>query len=83
MHLISYLYGAIPDVVEAYQALPLNILKADFFRYLILLARGGVYADIDTTALKPAMEWLPGGFKASTVGLVVGIEADQIGRAHV
>lgn len=76
MHLISYLYGAIPDVVEAYQALPLNILKADFFRYLILLARGGVYADIDTTALKPAMEWLPGGFKASTVGLVVGIEAD-------
>lgn len=73
--MISYLYGAVPDVIEAYQALPLNILKADFFRYLILLARGGVYADIDTTAIKPAMEWLA-DFEASTVGLVIGIEAD-------
>lgn len=56
--------------------MPLNILKADFFRYLILLARGGVYSDIDTAALKPATEWLPRSFKANSVGLVIGIEAD-------
>lgn len=75
-HLIKHLYGAVPAVLEAYQALPLNILKADFFRYLILLARGGVYSDIDTSALKPATEWLPGTFKSNQVGLVLGIEAD-------
>lgn len=75
-HLIRHLYGAVPAVLEAYQALPLNILKADFFRYLILLARGGIYSDIDTSALKPATEWLPDTFKPNQVGLVIGIEAD-------
>ena len=75
-HLIRHLYGAVPDVLEAYQALPLNILKADFFRYLILFARGGVYADIDTVALKPATEWIPNAFIPKEVGLVIGIEAD-------
>ena len=63
-------------MLEAYQALPLNILKADFFRYLILLARGGVYSDIDTSALKSVTEWLPHTFKPNQVGLVIGIEAD-------
>lgn len=62
--------------MDAYDALPLPILKADFFRYLILLARGGIYADIDTLALKPATEWLSDNFKLSDVGMVVGIEAD-------
>lgn len=56
--------------------MPLPVLKADFFRYLILFARGGIYADIDTKALKPAIEWLPPHFDVSSVGLVVGIEAD-------
>ncbi|KAI9035372.1 glycosyltransferase family 32 protein [Aspergillus affinis] len=75
-HLIKYLYGSVPDVFEAYDSLPLPVLKADFFRYLILLARGGIYSDIDTTALKPALDWLPDEFDLSTVGFVVGIEAD-------
>jgi alpha 1,6-mannosyltransferase len=66
----------VPDVLEAYLSMPLPILKADFFRYLILLARGGVYADIDTQALKPTTEWIPQSFDSKTVGLVVGIEAD-------
>ncbi|KAH8423464.1 glycosyltransferase family 32 protein [Aspergillus melleus] len=75
-HLIKYLYGSVPDVFEAYDSMPLPVLKADFFRYLILLARGGIYSDIDTTALKPALDWLPSEFDLSTVGFVVGIEAD-------
>src|SRR5436190_6973075 len=73
---ISHLYGTVPSVIESYYALPLPILKADFFRYLILLARGGIYADIDTEALKPAHQWLPETSPANTVGLIVGIEAD-------
>ncbi|KAL4913946.1 nucleotide-diphospho-sugar transferase [Aspergillus aurantiobrunneus] len=75
-HLIKYLYGSIPEVFEAFDSLPIPVLKADFFRYLILLARGGVYSDIDTTALKPVVDWLPDTLNLSTVGFVVGIEAD-------
>ncbi|KAI9815619.1 MAG: membrane-bound alpha-1,6- mannosyltransferase Initiation-specific [Phylliscum demangeonii] len=74
--LVRYLYSSVPAVVEAYEALPLPILKADFFRYLILLARGGIYSDIDTAALKSAVDWLPASVGPASVGLVVGIEAD-------
>ena len=76
LQLITYLYAAVPEVLEAYRALPVPVLKADFFRYLILLARGGIYSDIDTQVLKPTTEWLPDSFPRSTVGLIVGIEAD-------
>ncbi|KAJ6107814.1 hypothetical protein N7523_009137 [Penicillium sp. IBT 18751x] len=75
-HLIWYLYGSVPDVFEAYDAMPLPVMKADFFRYLVLLARGGIYSDIDTFALKPAHYWLPEELDRSTVGFIVGIEAD-------
>ena len=74
--LVKHLYAAVPEVYEAFDALPLAVLKADFFRYLILLARGGIYSDIDTSALQPAADWLPRDLDQSTVGLVVGIEAD-------
>ncbi|KKK18012.1 hypothetical protein ARAM_005637 [Aspergillus rambellii] len=75
-HLVKYLYGSIPEVFEAFDSLPLPVLKADFFRYLVLLARGGIYSDIDTTALKPASDWLPSSLDPASVGFVVGIEAD-------
>jgi len=74
--LISYLYGTVPSIIEAYFSLPLPVLKADFFRYLILLACGGIYADIDTVALKPDHLWLPPTSAVDTVGLIIGIEAD-------
>jgi alpha 1,6-mannosyltransferase len=75
-HLFRHLYAAVPDVLEAYNALPLPILKADFFRYLILLARGGIYSDIDTMALKSNLEWIPESVPHNKIGLVIGIEAD-------
>ena len=75
-NLIRYLYVSVPEVIEAYNAMPIAVLKADFFRYLILLARGGIYSDIDTTALKTATDWLPKTVAPSSVGLIVGIEAD-------
>lgn len=76
VYLLRHLYASVPEVVEAYQTLPLPVLKADFFRYLILLARGGIYSDIDTTAIQSATEWLPKEVPRNTVGLIVGIEAD-------
>lgn len=78
--LIRKLYETVPDVARAYAIMPKLILKADFFRYLILFARGGVYSDIDTKALKPIETWisLNATFhdKPNPAGLVVGIEAD-------
>jgi alpha 1,6-mannosyltransferase len=76
LHLIRHLYASVPEVIEAYNAMPVPVLKADFFRYLILLARGGIYSDIDTSALKPAFEWIPSDVPANSYGLVIGIEAD-------
>ena len=76
LSLIKLLYASVPEIIEAYEALPMAVMKADLFRYLILLARGGIYSDIDTTALKSALDWLPQDIPRSSVGLVVGIEAD-------
>ncbi|PGH34879.1 alpha 1,6-mannosyltransferase [[Emmonsia] crescens] len=78
--LLRYLYPAFPEILDAYRALPLAVLKADFFRYLILLARGGIYSDIDTYVLKPAADWLPRHVDRSTIGLIIGIEADAGNR---
>ncbi len=76
VHLIRHLYASVPSVLEAYKSLPLPVLKADFFRYLVLLARGGIYTDIDTYALKSATEWIPAEVPRTAIGLVIGIEAD-------
>ena len=73
---VRHLYAAVPDIIEAYDALPVPVLKADFFRYLVLLARGGIYSDIDTMALKSAADWIPTSVPADSYGLVIGIEAD-------
>ncbi|KHO01370.1 initiation-specific alpha-1,6-mannosyltransferase [Metarhizium album ARSEF 1941] len=74
--LLQLLYANAPEVLETYHALPMPVLKADFFRYLILFARGGIYSDIDTYAIRSALEWVPPQIPRETIGLVVGIEAD-------
>ncbi|KAG5928514.1 hypothetical protein E4U42_000497 [Claviceps africana] len=74
--MLDLFYASVPEVLEAYHALPMPVLKADLFRYLILLARGGIYTDIDTYAIKSALEWVPSHIPRQSIGLVVGIEAD-------
>ncbi len=56
-YFIEQTYKQIPSVVEAYNSMPKAILKADFFRYLITYARGGVYSDIDTYSIQPVDDW--------------------------
>jgi len=46
------IYNNYPQYLDLYESLS-NIEKADVFRYLALHKYGGVYADIDTTCLKP------------------------------
>ena len=41
-----------PELLTFYDELPHFILKVDIVRYLILYARGGVYADMDVESLK-------------------------------
>lgn len=74
--LVRHYYAAIPEVIEAYNALPTKILKIDFFKYLILLARGGLYADMDTVPLQPIPNWIPGDVDPRKIGLIIGIEHD-------
>lgn len=76
VHILRLFYAPIPEILEAYDALPEPVLKADFFRYLILLARGGIYSDIDTYALKSALDWVPNTVPQNSIGLIIGIEAD-------
>ncbi|AMD21562.1 HFL294Cp [Eremothecium sinecaudum] len=74
--LVHYFYASIPEVIEAYENLPSAILKVDFFKYLILLARGGVYADIDTKPHQPVPNWIPENVAPKETGLIIGIEHD-------
>ncbi|ODH52357.1 hypothetical protein GX48_01420 [Paracoccidioides brasiliensis] len=85
-------YGTIrPDIVSLFKGLQVAILKADLLRYLILLADGGIWSDIDATCAMPVADWLPadandvmfagGNVTSHTpwsegIGLIVGLEFD-------
>ena len=58
-----------PEYHDAYVSLPKDVERSDFFRYLIVLHTGGVYADIDTECRQPMDSYL-----RSTDTLVVGWE---------
>lgn len=68
-------FSNVPEIIKAWDLMPAMILKADFFRYLVIFARGGVYSDMDTFCLKPIEDWTPFNGKED-VGFAVGIEAD-------
>ncbi|RDW62118.1 hypothetical protein BP6252_11551 [Coleophoma cylindrospora] len=66
-----------PDVVDVYRALQLKIIKADLLRYLVMYVEGGVYADIDVSALRPVNMWIPYNMDERDVDLIVGVEIDE------
>lgn len=44
------------DIYKAYSLLPINVMKADLWRYCIIYENGGIYADVDTICLlKPEL----------------------------
>ena len=77
-------YNAFPQIIEAMSLMPLPILKFDFFRYLVIYAKGGIYSDIDTMLFASIDEWKDSTSVLhdiypdlnSNIGLVVGVEAD-------
>ncbi|KAI9293147.1 hypothetical protein K502DRAFT_325468 [Neoconidiobolus thromboides FSU 785] len=59
------------DIYEAFQSLPVPVLKADYFRYIILYLKGGVYSDTDTLCLRSIDNWTDG---IANVDMIVSIE---------
>eukprot|EP00475_Leptophrys_vorax_P032223 TRINITY_DN4957_c0_g1_i1.p2 TRINITY_DN4957_c0_g1~~TRINITY_DN4957_c0_g1_i1.p2 ORF type:complete len:486 (+),score=64.11 TRINITY_DN4957_c0_g1_i1:1747-3204(+) len=53
--LVKYCY---PHLIGLFRALPMVVLQADLFRYLLILRFGGFYGDVDTMCLKPIDSWL-------------------------
>ena len=45
------------DTYAFFQALPLGVMKADLWRYLIIATEGGIYSDIDSTCCTPIRKW--------------------------
>lgn len=70
---VKHLYQNAPEVVEAYRLMPEVILKMDFFKYLILFAKGGVYADVDTTPLQPVPNWIPDNVSPTELGFIIAV----------
>jgi mannosyltransferase OCH1-like enzyme len=65
-----------PDIVEAYEALPIPIMRADLLRYLMLLAEGGVWSDLDARCDKQVSEWVPPEYRDHEIDMIVGLEFD-------
>lgn len=66
-----------PDIVDMYARINATIIKADLLRYLVMYAEGGIYADIDVEALKPAGRFVPARYDPADIDLVIGVEIDQ------
>lgn len=60
-----------------YKALPIGVMKADLWRYLILTTHGGVYADVDSICKVPIETWTSDlNIKNKENILVFGLEND-------
>jgi alpha 1,6-mannosyltransferase len=69
-------FGHDSAVTQTFLAMKDNITRADLIRYLILSAKGGVYSDVDTKALKPIKTWIPKHHEGK-VNVVIGLEIDE------
>ena len=66
-----------PLIRDTFLNLTDKILRADFMRYIVLAAEGGVYADLDVVCQEPIDSWIPVDFQGK-VGVVVGVEQDRL-----
>ncbi|KAI4213058.1 MAG: hypothetical protein LQ351_004212 [Letrouitia transgressa] len=68
-------YGIDSKVTRTFMDLHNTILRSDYLRYLVLAVEGGVYSDLDTSAVKPVDKWVPRSLK-DRVHAVIGLEYD-------
>lgn len=78
-------YSQYPEIIQTWEKLPLDILRFDFARYLILFVKGGIYSDVDTLKLSSLSTWIDNfnqsdqsiyNIEGSEIGLMVGVEGD-------
>jgi len=62
------------SVLDAFQGFPLGVMRADFWRYLVLYIHGGLYADIDVVPQVELSNWLAGEMDWRNCSMVVGQE---------
>jgi mannosyltransferase OCH1-like enzyme len=76
---VSEYYANRTDIVDLFLRLPIPIIKADLFRCLVLVEKGGVCTDIDVLCLKPMSMWLPAQHANAidSIDLIVGLEFDM------
>jgi len=63
-----------PEIYDTYMKMPIPILKADFFRYIIIYVKGGIYTDIDTLCRRAIDTWTDG---IPDIGIIIGVESDE------
>ncbi len=69
-------FGDQPDIIEVYNSLNLPVMLSDFLRYLVLAAKGGIYADNDVELVQPPTRWVPQRYRHDA-RIMVGIEMDK------
>jgi mannosyltransferase OCH1-like enzyme len=76
---VSEYYAKRSDIVDLFLRLPIPIIKADLFRCLVLVEKGGVCTDIDVLCLMPMSTWLPAQHANAidSIDLIVGLEFDM------
>ena len=74
---VRHHFADAPLIRDTFLNLTDKILRADFMRYLVLAAEGGVYADLDVVCQEPIDTWIPPAFQGKT-GVVVGVENDRL-----
>ena len=74
---VRYHFADDPLIRDTFLNLTDKILRADFMRYLVLAAEGGVYADLDVVCQEPIDTWIPPAFQGRT-GVVIGVENDRL-----
>ncbi|KAK9792043.1 hypothetical protein WJX73_001872 [Symbiochloris irregularis] len=50
---LDFVRREFPEYLDAYQALPKDVERSDFFRYMVVLQMGGVYVDMDLECRAP------------------------------
>lgn len=68
---VDYVRRNFPQYLDAYRALPKDVERSDFFRYMVVLRDGGVYADVDVECRQPLAAVV-----RPTDTMVVGWEAE-------
>lgn len=65
-----------PEIEQIYFEVRDYNLRSNLIRYLILLADGGVYNDLNVGCEQPIKKWVPPPYKDSA-GILLGVEVDN------